>query len=185
MSYFTTDILRAIGEIEQLSAELKGVNEDTCPAVRQACRHSGLLDLFSDKYERQRIEAFLAERIYHDLTYRELGNRIFEMAKAVCGLQRQRQQSMRQDAPFFYENIDKIVGALEGCLLQYRNILPKAWQYVMTLADGTETEIGRYYETLVNGEIIKMDIPEQYRYIIKNVRKNQSVFSGISEQTQH
>ena len=173
----SSKIQELIKEVDSLSSELQLIDEDNCPAVREACVNSGLLDFFTAKYENQRISKFFGQPLYKGMTYRQIADHILHLAAKLSKAQRCHQQSVQQDAPDYYDHIDQIVLSLHQCLQAYYDILPKASQHRMKLSDGSTPQLITLIETLVNAEIIKMDIPDNYWHLIRQVRKNQSLLT--------
>ncbi len=158
--------------VECLKNDINYINNETSSAVRLAARHSGLLDLFCGRREEERVGRFLREPLLRGMTYEELGDEILRLAARVSRAERRYQQSVRQDAPGYYDHIDEIVEGLHGLLEAYIGLMPKAASHRVALADGRRMALSELVETRMNAELIKMDIPQQHAWLIRQVARS-------------
>ena len=135
---------------------------------------SGLLGAFREKTEQKKLRKFLETKIYRNMSFDEIGFNLIHIAKDLSETQAEIQKRVSKDDEKYYGNVELIIETLEKCMNSWQEISPKVAMEVLTLANGTEFQLGPQVEFEMQIEYAKMDLPPKYNRIKKSIKQAQN-----------
>ena len=134
---------------------------------------SGILGALREKAEQKRLREYLNTKIYKEMSFDEIGYKIVDIATDLSKTQIEVQKLTQPSDNCYYENVKLIIDSLDACRKAWESISPKVAMEELTRSDGNTIQLGPQVEYWIQCELIKMDLPNEYNKIKKNVSKVQ------------
>lgn len=168
-------IKEVLDEIQQMTKDFS--NLDTFSHYNQALgalTPTGLLGALRENAEQNKLMKYLKTKIYKDMSFDEIGDKIVEMAGDLSKNQIEVQKKTSPSDECYYGNVKLIVDALEKCRNAWEAISPKVAMEELTRRDGSKFQLGPQIEYWMQCELVKMDLPKDYNRIKKSVEQVQN-----------
>lgn len=180
------DLTALIKHIEEVLKEVSQMTNDFSNTktfshyntLSMALAPYGILGALREKSEQKKLRKFLETKIYKNMSFDEIGDRLVELARDLCESQAKVQHIISSEDEAYYGNVRRIIDNLEVCYKKWFDISPKVAMEELHYANGDTIQLGPQIEYWMQLEYIKMDLPEEYKRITKAVKKVQKGGSG-------
>lgn len=166
---------RVLDEVRQMTKDFP--NLDTFSHYNQflgILTPTGLLGALRENAEQKKLMRYLKTKIYKDMSFDEIGNKLVDISKDLSKTQIEVQKLVKQTDECYFGNVKAIIDTLSACKDNWIAISPKVANEELTRNDGVKISLGPQVEYWMECEFIKMDLPKEYDRIKKNVKQVQS-----------